>query len=78
MFVIVLASLFGVFGALLSISFAYVVGGIFGFYLLRRHINIDMSLSLSFKSSLNENKKLVKKIQALVKKLKKEAKIIYK
>ena len=63
LFVIVLASLFGVFGALLSISFAYVVGGIFGFYLLRRHINIDMSLSLSFKSSsLNENKKLVKKI----------------
>ncbi|WP_421077929.1 flippase [Methanothermococcus sp. Ax23] len=59
LFVIIFASLFGVFGALLSISFAYIVGGIFGFYLLRKSFNIGAS---SFKSSLNENKELVKKI----------------
>ncbi len=57
-FVVIFASLFGVFGALLSISFAYLVGGIFGFYLLKKSFNID---ALSFKIP-NENKELVKKI----------------
>lgn len=57
-FVVIFAPLFGVFGALLSISFAYIVGGIFGFYMLKKSFNID---ALSFKNP-NGNKEIVKKI----------------
>ncbi|WP_292461049.1 flippase [Methanothermococcus sp.] len=59
LFVVIFAPLLGVLGSLLSISFAYIVGGIFGFHLLRKSFNISIS---SFKSPINKNKELVKKI----------------
>ncbi|ABR55764.1 flippase [Methanococcus aeolicus] len=40
-FLIIFALLFGVMGAFLSISFAYLIGGIFGYYLLLKYIKID-------------------------------------
>ncbi|AEH06273.1 flippase [Methanothermococcus okinawensis] len=67
LFLVIFALLFGVIGALLSISFAYIIGGIAGYYLLKKSSNLNISL---FKSSSlnkhehnnNKNKKLVKKI----------------
>ncbi len=49
LFLIILAKLFGVFGALLSISLSYIVGGIFGYYLLKKYFPVPFKESF-FKS----------------------------
>jgi O-antigen/teichoic acid export membrane protein len=60
-FLIIFAVLFGVAGAFLSISIAYIIGGIFGYYLLLKYIkmdNINIKNINLFKWNNKHNKKV--------------------
>ena len=61
LFVLVLSMYLGVLGSIISISLAYLLGGVFGFHLLKKHLNVNISIRDTL-NNIKEKKELIKEI----------------